>query len=226
MNFNIIKFDTVTSTSDEAKRLAEKGFGEGTVIVSSVQTCGRGRGDHSFESPRGGLYFSLILYPESDIISYLTPMAAVAAVRCLAPYTEKRLYIKWVNDIYTDEGKIAGILAERSSDRVVLGVGIDLVRPYGVDVAAGLFDREKPGYGDVILWQFLKAFDGLYRASDKGSFIDEYRKRAYLSGKRITVWGKEAQYLGVDDEFRLLARFDDGRTEAVDSGEVGVIKVY
>ena len=60
-NVDIFVYDSLDSTSDKAKELAMKGASGGTVVVAVTQTGGRGRKDHSFFSPEGGLYMSIIL---------------------------------------------------------------------------------------------------------------------------------------------------------------------
>ena len=63
----IIFKDTVTSTNDVIKYIAEKGEKEGTVAVSEIQTAGRGRMGRKWESERGdGLWFSILLRPDID----------------------------------------------------------------------------------------------------------------------------------------------------------------
>ena len=61
----ICVYDSVTSTNRLAKELAIAGGEHGSVIIANEQTTGRGRRDHSFFSPKGGLYMSILLRPES-----------------------------------------------------------------------------------------------------------------------------------------------------------------
>jgi len=60
----LIKYKRVTSTNDKARILAEGGAGEWTVVVSEVQTQGRGRSGKKWQSHKGGLWFSVILRPK------------------------------------------------------------------------------------------------------------------------------------------------------------------
>ena len=62
-NFNILV--STDSTNNEAKKLAEKGLPEGTVILADTQTAGKGRMNRKFSSPSGtGIYMSIILRPK------------------------------------------------------------------------------------------------------------------------------------------------------------------
>src|SRR5712692_810856 len=56
--------EVVGSTNDEAKPLARAGAPEGTLVWAGEQTAGRGRRGHTWASPPGNLYLSLILRPD------------------------------------------------------------------------------------------------------------------------------------------------------------------
>ncbi|HET6352558.1 MAG TPA: HTH domain-containing protein, partial [Coriobacteriia bacterium] len=70
---------TVGSTNDEARSLAVAGAAEGTVVVASVQTAGRGRLGRQWESPAGGAYLSAVLRPPVAAIE-LAPLPLVIAL--------------------------------------------------------------------------------------------------------------------------------------------------
>ena len=58
-------FETINSTNDHAKELAQKGAPEGTALIAGQQTGGRGRMGRSFHSPASkGMYLSVILRPQ------------------------------------------------------------------------------------------------------------------------------------------------------------------
>lgn len=134
----VIHFDSVVSTNDIAKRLAADGAAEGTIVVAEQQSGGRGRRGRAWASPRGGIWFSLILRPQVLPASapLITLAAAVATVRAcrqqhllLGPEA-KDISIKWPNDILLDERKLGGILCEMAAqpdavDWVVIGIGLN-----------------------------------------------------------------------------------------------------
>ena len=106
-------FDTVDSTNDTLKELADKGAAEGTCVLAFCQRKGQGRSGRRFFSPDGGnMYMSLLLRPgnleSSDMI---TVTAAVAVVSAIKEVFGKDTGIKWVNDIYFGKKKICGIIA-------------------------------------------------------------------------------------------------------------------
>ena len=141
MEYTIIRLAETDSTNKQLKELWLAGrAGEGTAVLAERQTAGRGRLGRSFFSPEGGLYFSLLLRPR-DLASdagLITVSAAVALARAcdrFLPEGAAPTKIKWVNDLYRDGRKIAGILAEAVSrgneSRVILGVGLNLTLPEG-----------------------------------------------------------------------------------------------
>lgn len=122
------------------------GAGHGTLVAAGMQTAGRGRRGRSFASPEGaGLYLSVILktgLPMQDA-ALTTFAAAVAVRRAVKAVCGKELAIKWVNDLYWQGKKCCGILTEAVTDvesggldHMVVGIGIDLVRPQGAGARA------------------------------------------------------------------------------------------
>jgi BirA family transcriptional regulator, biotin operon repressor / biotin---[acetyl-CoA-carboxylase] ligase len=136
--YRLLPYDTVDSTNDEAKRVARAGAEEGTLVWGIEQTAGRGRRGHSWASPPGNLYASLILRPRCplDQAAQLGFVAALAVSDALTSTTRKQLDVlsyKWPNDVLLRGRKIAGILLEAELGEretlkfVVVGVGINLV---------------------------------------------------------------------------------------------------
>ncbi|MEM4650062.1 MAG: biotin--[acetyl-CoA-carboxylase] ligase, partial [Candidatus Bathyarchaeia archaeon] len=112
--FKILWFKTVDSTNNIAKKLAEEGFEEGTIIVAETQTKGRGRYRRTWFSPKGGLWFSIILRPEMSPnevfkLNFLTTLSIVKAINDL--YNLKA-EIKWPNDVLINGKKVCGVLNE------------------------------------------------------------------------------------------------------------------
>ncbi|MDQ1335868.1 MAG: BirA family transcriptional regulator, partial [Thermodesulfobacteriota bacterium] len=107
----IIHFRETDSTNARARKLADRGAPEGTLVVAERQTQGRGRKGRAWFSPSGaGIYASLILRPsmpanEATRITFLT---AVAAAETLLHQTELDVRIKWPNDLLVNGKKIAG----------------------------------------------------------------------------------------------------------------------
>ncbi len=111
--------DALRSTQERARELARAGTPHGTLVISRVQTGGRGRLGRLWGSPEGGLWMSLVLRPAFDaaLAARITQTAAVGVAKALWEIgVEAR--IKWPNDLLVDGKKICGILAESSAESV------------------------------------------------------------------------------------------------------------
>jgi len=120
------------STMDVARELAKKGAPAGTIIIAETQTKGRGRLGREWLSPRGGIYFTLILRPciSPAYAPRINLMAAVAVALTMRELFLLHAEVKWPNDVLIGGKKVCGILAEMDAelDRinyVNLGIGIN-----------------------------------------------------------------------------------------------------
>lgn len=242
--FRVIRYTTVTSTQDVARRLAVAGAEEGTVVLADAQTAGRGRLGRRWHSPRGGgLWFSLILHPRTGFgcrsdraVGQLSLVMAVAAARGLerAVGAELRIGLKWPNDLLAGGGKVAGILLEREPDSgaVVAGVGVNVSFPGGpprhlpgaVDLVTVL---GRPVDRDALLPPLLAALAEGY-AEWRGQGFEPFR-REWLArfpwlDQPVTVTVGEELLAGeasdLDEEGRLVLLLPDGSRRALAAGEV------
>ena len=115
---NLIELNIVDSTNEYLKRLIkESDVEEGTVILADFQTKGKGQKDGYWESEKGkNLTFSIILYPTSLDVQkqfYLSMSISLGIIEFLSHLSVKSK-IKWPNDIYVNNNKVAGILIENS----------------------------------------------------------------------------------------------------------------
>jgi BirA family biotin operon repressor/biotin-[acetyl-CoA-carboxylase] ligase len=124
-------FPLLNSTNIKAKELAREGADPWTVILAEEQAGGYGKEKRQWFSPKGGLYFSVIL-PKSDIkdIQILTVLAAFSVARILNEEYKVQALIKPPNDIWVNNKKIAGILTENiiageKAQSSVIGIGIN-----------------------------------------------------------------------------------------------------
>jgi len=211
------------STNRAAKELARQGAPHGTAVLAKRQTAGRGRLGRAFFSPEGGLYLSVILYPQCppEDRALMTPMAAVAVCRALEQVCGISPGIKWVNDLYLGGKKLCGILCEGCGDAVIVGIGLNLYTPEGG------FPAEIPATAlDVPVGRRVLAEAIGQQLLQPGEFLAEYRERCLLLGKTVTVHpvmgeAYAARAVEIDDRCCLVVESCRGR-EALDSGEVSV----
>ena len=220
--------DRLPGTNAALRSRADAGAREGLVLIAQAQSAGRGRGGHSFYSPPGGLYMSILLRPEIGARQAvgLTAMAAVAAARAAERLCGVPITIKWVNDLWKNGKKVCGILTEAALD-LESGMLDYAVLGLGFNVAAQA-DGWPEDLRAALAAAFLNAFWPLYRAGPRSGYLDEYRRRQALTGQRVLVTPRRgtpraAQVQGIDDECKLVVRFDgESRPAALNSGEVSV----
>jgi len=128
--------DELESTNVRAKELARQGAAHGQVVLARHQSSGRGRLQRQWESPRGGLWMSVVLRPNLSLAdaSKITLAASVAVVDTFEELFSLRVGIKWPNDLIFNGLKIAGILGEvvgewNTVQTLILGIGINVNFP-------------------------------------------------------------------------------------------------
>jgi BirA family biotin operon repressor/biotin-[acetyl-CoA-carboxylase] ligase len=122
------------STNADLLAQARSGAGEGLVLVAEAQTSGRGRmGRRWISPPRRSLTFSVLLRPAvpAGLLGWLPLLAGVAVASALQQTAGVDARLKWPNDVLVDGAKIAGILAERWTNTVVIGTGINVLQHRG-----------------------------------------------------------------------------------------------
>ena len=242
-DLNVTVLPNADSTNALLRSLAEQGAPEGTVVIANAQTQGRGRYGRAFFSPGDtGIYLSLLLRPvhaSPRQTVTLTAAAAVAMCQAIEAVGGDAPEIKWVNDIFLHGKKVCGILTEAAfgletgaPEYVVLGVGINVYPPKEGfppelnTIAGALWEQPVQDGKNKLASSFLDRFLTLYAAADPGAFLEDYRRRSLVVGKDITVMvgGAEtkAHAVGIDDDCRLLVRYENGETTALSYGEVRI----
>lgn len=169
--------DETTSTNLDARAGVH-----GDVFTADYQTAGRGRLDHTWESPRGkNIIMSVVLSVEG-----LAPeeIATLPLVVGLAVAEAARGVVKWPNDVYVAGKKAAGILCERKDDLVIAGIGANVG-----EVPRALADRAI-AVPDLTISAILAALDRAYALWRTGGFAAVYpalAKRDFLKGRTLAV---------------------------------------
>ena len=238
---DITLFDELDSTNTYLKKLARAGAPEGRVIIAQRQSAGRGRLGRSFYSAAEGLYISVLIRPhmKAESMVFVTAMTAVAMARAIERTVNADARIKWVNDIFVRGKKVCGILCESAfdadalSEYVVIGAGVNITEPSGgfpADISAVAGALLPHGSGQELRSRlaaaFLEELFSEYARLDSRSFLDEYRRRSMVTGKSVSVISpsltRHGKAVAIDDDCRLVVRFDDGTTEHVSTGEISV----
>lgn len=243
--FDIAVRKRLDSTNAETRRRALEGAREGTVVLAEEQTAGRGRLGKTFYSPAGsGVYLSMVLRPslQADRAQYLTCAAAVACAQAIEAATGKEALIKWVNDIYCNGRKVAGILTEGVVDmesgrfeHAVLGMGVNVRKPAAgfprdiADVAGAVSDEAVGALRSRLAAEMLMRFWRLYENLPDLAFHEEYRRRCFLLGQPVVVTrnGSRVRVRAVDltDDFKLVVELPDKTRWELPYGEVSTARV-
>ena len=234
---------TAPSTNALVREKANQGCPEGCVIVACEQTAGRGRYGRQFFSPvDSGVYLSLLLRPTAyspQQATCLTAAAAAAMCQAIEAVTGQQPGIKWVNDIFLHGKKVCGILTEAAVgletgtlNYMVLGAGVNLYPPAEgfpeeiQSIAGSVLERSCPEAKNRLVGEFLNRFWDFYTHPECRTYLEDYRSRSLAVGRRVTVLSNgqavSAYAYGIDDDFRLLVRYDSGKTEALSYGEIRI----
>ena len=234
---------TAPSTNALVREKANQGCPEGCIIIACEQTAGRGRYGRQFFSPvDSGVYLSLLLRPTAyspQQATCLTAAAAAAMCQAIEAVTGQQPGIKWVNDIFLRGKKVCGILTEAAVgletgalDYMVLGAGVNLYPPAEgfpeeiQPIAGSVLERSCPEAKNRLVGEFLNRFWDFYARPECRAYLEDYRARSLAIGRNVTVLsaGKavSAYAYGIDDDFRLLVRYENGDTEALSYGEIRI----
>lgn len=229
------------STNADLLAQAAAGAPQGTVLVAEVQTAGRGRMGRTWLSPPGAaLMFSCLLRPESvppPRRGWIPLLAGVAVASAVAAVAGLDARLKWPNDVLVGDRKLAGILAEQSSDVIVVGAGINVSTrraelPVETATSLALEGAARAGRAQL-LGAVLGELERLYLAWADGAgpgdpdacgLRAEYCRRCATLGRQVRVefpGGDAARgtALDVDPDGRLLLRTASGPL-AVSAGDV------
>lgn len=240
---NVVHYENIATTNEEAKTLARQGAADGTIVVSESQGGGKGRLSRSWFSPYGkGIWFSIILRPH--ILPHNAPkctlMAAVAIAKAIDKCIGVAVGIKWPNDILHDGKKLVGILTEMSAeiDRinyVVIGMGInvnmaraDFSDDIG-DIATSLAQiKGEPVSRLDLLCEIIEQLEILYDEMEANGFsaiLEEWKRYSVTLGQTVKVIGFDETFIGkaldIDADGALMVETGDG-VQRILAGDVSI----
>jgi BirA family biotin operon repressor/biotin-[acetyl-CoA-carboxylase] ligase len=209
--------ETIGSTNERARELAEEGAAHGTLVTSDEQTAGRGRQGRSWATPAGVAIAASLILREFD---ELLPLRAGLAV---ADVAGPSALVKWPNDVWVDGRKVAGILVEARGPWAVLGIGVNVAvdvseLPPDAAAVAGTLGRDESEV-EATLTELLDALETRL-GEEKAATLAALRERDALLGKPVRWDRGEGLGAGIDDSGALLVHQPDGTTTALSAGEV------
>lgn len=229
------RFDRIASTQAEALERLRTGAPAGTTVIAACQTAGRGRMDHTWASPLGGVYLSKIALAPRDGLP-LVPMAvALRIAEMLETRFAVRTRLRWPNDLWTvgrpRPGKISGVLADHvvrgAEELVVVGVGINATSSRSefpeslrstvailAEISEGPVDRGSLESGTEEAIDL--ALDDLRRPGGPTRVVAGARARLDGLGRPVTIDGQRAgRIVGLSDGGGLIVEGAGGPREVL-----------
>lgn len=224
------------STQLDAKQGIEAGHTSPALYLAPYQNKAKGRfGRPFYASKSGGIYMSLRLSPNVPFLEFkpYTILAAAAVVKAIQSLCDLDVQIKWVNDIYLGQKKVAGILTEAISSMenqrvtdVIIGVGINVhIDDFPKELrqsAGNLFDDQPPFTRNQLITAIWKAF----LETDEKELIALYKEKSLVVGQQVSFVENQVEFKGtaiaVTDTGNLVIQLDNGKAKIISSGEISL----
>ncbi|MGJ7437809.1 bifunctional biotin--[acetyl-CoA-carboxylase] ligase/biotin operon repressor BirA [Streptococcus equinus] len=206
------------------------------LYLAPSQEKAKGRfGRQFFASKQGGIYMSLHLKPNVPFeeIKPYTLMVASSIVKAISRLTGIETDIKWVNDIYYNGKKIAGILTEAISSvetglitDVIIGVGINFYItdfPKAISQKAGsLFSSQPTITRNELITEIWK----LFLTIPEKDLVKVYKEKSLVLNKQVTFSENDIEFSGlaidITNQGHLLVKLDNGQEKLLRSGEISL----
>jgi BirA family transcriptional regulator, biotin operon repressor / biotin---[acetyl-CoA-carboxylase] ligase len=234
-------FEEVTltgSTNADLLARAVQGAPEGLWLRADAQDGGRGRLGRIWESPSGNLFASTIVRlrdtdPSPASLAFVTAVAVFDTVRLMAPQVP--ICVKWPNDILTPDGaKLCGVLLERASDAVVVGIGLNLVwHPQNLErkvtdlITRGATPPDAQTAVEIVADVFAR-YLAIWRQSGLEVIVRHWEARAHPRGTALSAKLPDGEHLdglyaGLNEDGALQLRLADGAIRAIHVADVFLI---
>ena len=195
------------------------------------QDSGKGRQGRCWESIEGNFFGSTIVQlragdPAAPALSLVAGLALAEAIDIAAP--DASVILKWPNDVLLGDAKLAGILLERSGERVVAGFGVNLAGApsiAGRETAAlnGIAEVLPQAFAPLLAAKFAQLLS-VWRSADPAHFAQAWMARAHPIGTSLEVHSAPGERIsgtfdGIEADGAMRLR-RDGRVDIIRSGDV------
>lgn len=238
--FTIDSYQNLPSTNDLMLELAHNHqINHNHVIVADSQDQGHGRYGRDWSSPKGNLYFSLLVKPNKQIeeFSLLSFVAAIALSKTIEKFRNDSQEIshKWPNDILINDKKVAGILLKSDGNIsnpsfIIIGIGLNInSHPEDTNFKATNLESEKISNlnREEILKEFLDNFDIFYEEFLNFGFApirNLWLKKAFRLNKTINVnlvdQKMTACFKDLNNSGNLILGGEDNEVKIISSAEI------
>ena len=235
--------ENTPSTIWVGKQICSEGDVEkmhGLVIIAEEQTGGIGRMGRAWVSPSGGIWITVVLKPgiPVDHIFMVTMAGSVAVARAIRKEFDLGALIKWPNDIFIGDKKVAGLLLEISAEadtihHCLLGIGIDVNVPLNKfspalqkDITSISAELGHDVDRATFLARILKEFENRYLLIESGEYeaiVREWKSLSCTLEHRVLITTMknsfEGEAIDIDEFGALIIRKDNGKIERVIAGD-------
>ena len=238
--FEIEVHDLIDSTQSRARQRVQSGMRGAAAVIANAQSNGRGQRGRSWQSPAGAAIYMTVVWPSARPVAGLAGLSLVVGLAVRAALAQWHLdaRLKWPNDVWVDQRKLAGILVEVVADRrdcnALIGIGLNLALPEAtaasidqpwIDLAELLDTVPSRNRLVAALLDQIQDYLARFETSGLTHFQDEWRSADALAGHAIwlldTNGPTPALALGIDAIGRLMVDVD-GQQRSLSAGEISI----
>lgn len=190
MKFEIYKFRTVTSTNDVAINLIKENKAKIGFVCADIQTQGRGTQGRKWISKNGNLFGTFFFplkdsYPPFNEFSIINPIIISDVIKNFCD--EKRVSLKFPNDVFVNGKKICGVLQEQivlhDTKFLIIGIGMNIIsNPYINDkykTTNILLETKKEPKIEEVINLLISSYENFFVNLNSYNYIN-FKKRAEL----------------------------------------------
>jgi BirA family biotin operon repressor/biotin-[acetyl-CoA-carboxylase] ligase len=239
----IFYYTSTESTNTIAVELSKNGEAEGSVVIAEEQTKGKGRlGRQWLSTANKNILMSIIFRPSIDTsqLFFITMISSIALVRAIKKTAKIKAGIKWPNDIYIGNKKMAGILTEMDAgggriNYAAVGIGLNVNfdpsdYPEIYEIATSLSEEAGKEISRIILLRTIleeiEKWNNLLKKGKYNRIYSQWKKHSIISGKRVKVISSGIVVEGiaesVDPDGSLILVDKDGSRKKILSGDVSL----
>jgi BirA family biotin operon repressor/biotin-[acetyl-CoA-carboxylase] ligase len=212
----------IGSTMDVARDLAKKVAEEGTIVTAEVQTQGRGRLGRKWISQKGGIYFTIVLRPETSPVyaPRINLMASIAVAKAIRNLFGLKAELKWPNDVLIEGKKVCGILAEMEAETDIIkfvnvGIGINANTAVSQEGATSIKEQLGREISRRELLSFvLKEMETQQALLTKEDLLQEWKRFSATLNREVRVIAPGEEIIGkaidIDTKGELVIKARDG----------------
>ncbi|MDR1782012.1 MAG: biotin--[acetyl-CoA-carboxylase] ligase [Bacilli bacterium] len=201
-----------------------------TLVIASNQSNSIGKYNKKYYSYQDcGLYMSLLIKNVHEI-NKLPFIMGVSIVESIKELYGIKVDLKWVNDVYLNNKKLAGILVSQSNDDAIISVGLNLFRPISnydkdiIDQVIPLFEERKDINIDYLIIRIIELFFKYY--NDDVDIIKKYKQYLFIINHYINYNNQVLLVKDISEEGALITLTLDKKEFIINSGSIKLLNNY